>query len=158
MRLALFQPDIPQNLGAAVRLCACLGVPLEVIEPCAFPMSDRRLKRAAMDYDARAGTTLHPSWSAFLACPARGEGRMVLLTTRGETPYAGFAFTAGDTLLCGRESAGAPEAVHAAADARVRIPLRPGLRSLNVVVAAGMVLGEALRQTNGFPNPGSEPV
>ena len=158
MRLALFQPDIPQNLGAAVRLCACLGVPLEVIEPCAFPISDRRLKRAAMDYDAAAETISHPSWTAFLASPARREGRLVLLTTRADAPYTDFVFQAGDTLLCGRESAGAPEEVHAAAQARVRVPLKPGLRSLNLVTAAAMALGEALRQTNGFPKDAPDPV
>jgi tRNA (cytidine/uridine-2'-O-)-methyltransferase len=158
MRLALFQPDIPQNLGAAVRLCACLGVPLEVIEPCAFPLSDRRLKRAAMDYHAEAETIAHPSWAAFLDSPARREGRLVLLTTRARTSHLDFAFAAGDTLLVGRESAGAPEEAHAAAAASLRVPLKPGLRSLNVVVAAAIALGEALRQANGFPKDGPEPV
>ncbi len=150
MRLALFQPDIPQNLGAAIRLCACLGVFLDVIEPCAFPLSDRTLKRAALDYTDKAGLALHPSWEHFLAAAERREGRLVLFTTRAASPYADFAFRSGDTLLFGRESAGAPEEVHAAAEARLLIPLRPGLRSLNVVTAAAMALGEALRQTDGF--------
>ena len=151
MRLGLFQPDIPQNLGAALRLCACLGVRLEVIEPCAFPMSDKRLRRAALDYGPAAETELHASWSAFAASPARKAGRLVLLTTRAALPYADHRFGPEDTLLCGRESAGVPEAVHAAADVRVLVPMRPPLRSLNVVTAAAMVLGEALRQTGGFP-------
>jgi tRNA (cytidine/uridine-2'-O-)-methyltransferase len=150
MRLALFQPDIPQNLGAAIRLCACLGAGLDVIEPCAFPLSDRSLKRAALDYGPQAELTLHASWSEFLAAPARRSGRVVLFTTRAERPYVAFAFEAADTLLFGRESAGVPDEVHAAADARLVIPLRPGLRSLNVATAAAMALGEALRQTHGF--------
>jgi len=142
MRLALFQPDIPQNLGAALRLTACLGVWLEVIEPCAFPLSDRALRRAALDYGDKARVRLHPSWSAFRADCARGEGRLILFTTRSATPYHHFAFRPGDTLLMGRESAGAPEAVHAAAEARVCIPLVAGLRSLNVVTAAAIGLSE----------------
>ena len=150
MRLALFQPDIPQNLGAAIRLCACLGVFLDVIEPCAFPLSDRTLKRAALDYADRASIQLHRSWDDFRAEPERSAGRLVLFTTRAALPYTDFAFAPGDTLLFGRESAGAPEQVHAAAEARLLIPLRPGLRSLNVVNAAAMALGEALRQTAGF--------
>jgi tRNA (cytidine/uridine-2'-O-)-methyltransferase len=154
MRLALFQPDIPQNLGAAIRLCACLGVFLDVIEPCAFPLSDRTLKRAALDYSDRARITLHGCWEDFLDHPARAEGRLVLFTTRAALPYAGFAFAPGDTLLFGRESAGVREEVHAAAQARLVIPLQPGLRSLNVINAAAMGLGEALRQTDGFaPGP-----
>jgi tRNA (cytidine/uridine-2'-O-)-methyltransferase len=154
MRLALFQPDIPQNLGAAIRLCACLGVCLDVIEPCAFPMSDRGLKRAALDYGPLDAATLHPSWPAFAAAPERAAGRLVLFTTRAERSYVDFAFAPGDTLLFGRESAGAPEEVHAAAQARLVVPMRPGLRSLNVVTAAAMALGEALRQTGSFPRPG----
>ena len=151
MRLALFQPDIPQNLGAAVRLAACLGVALDVVEPCGFPLSDRKLQRTAMDYTARAETVLHPSWEAFLAAEARQEGRLVLFTTLGAAPLHDFDFWPGDTLLFGRESEGAPEAVHLAAGARLRIPLAPGARSLNLVAAAAIGLGEALRQVNGFP-------
>jgi len=155
MRLALFQPDIPQNLGAAIRLCACLGVFMDVIEPCAFPLSDRTLKRAALDYTDQARITLHRCWEDFLLAEARREGRLVLFTTRAAAPYSGFAFAPGDTLLFGRESAGVPDEVHAAAAARLSIPLRHGLRSLNVVTAAAMALGEALRQTGGFaPGPG----
>ena len=150
MRLALFQPDIPQNLGAAIRLTACLGVRLDVIGPCAFPLSDRTLKRAALDYGELAELKLHDSWRAFETDGARSEGRLVLFTTRAVASYASFAFEAGDTLLFGSESAGAPDDVHAAADARLLIPLVPGARSLNVVNAAAMALGEALRQTGGF--------
>jgi len=153
MRLALFQPDIPQNLGAAVRLCACLGIGLDVIEPCAFALSDRSLKRAALDYAPMAELTLHPSWPAFLSAPAREAGRLVLFTTRADTSYVDFSFGPDDTLLFGRESAGVPDEVHARADARLRIPMRPGLRSLNVASAAAMALGEALRQTRSFPDP-----
>ncbi len=150
MRLALFQPDIPQNVGAAVRLVACLGVFLDVIAPCAFPMSNRQLKRTALDYGSKATVELHDSWSAFLDAPARGLGRLVLFTTQADLPYVDYPFAADDTLLFGRESAGASAEVHAAADARLAIPLQPGLRSLNVISAAAMALGEALRQTQGF--------
>jgi tRNA (cytidine/uridine-2'-O-)-methyltransferase len=153
MRLGLFQPDIPQNLGAAIRLCACLGIMLDVIAPCAFPLSSRQLKRAALDYGDKAGVELHPSWTAFLQAPARREGRLVLFSTRAERSFLAYDFQPGDTLLFGRESAGAPAEVHAAADARLLIPLQPGLRSLNVVNAAALACGEALRQTNGFASP-----
>jgi tRNA (cytidine/uridine-2'-O-)-methyltransferase len=150
MRLAFFQPDIPQNLGAALRLGAALHIPIDVIEPCAFPLSDRSLKRAALDYGVAASVALHASWTVFLGRPERQDGRLVLFTTRGAEPYHRFAFAPGDTLLFGRESAGAPEEVHAAAQARLRIPLAPGMRSLNLITAAAMALGEALRQTEGF--------
>jgi tRNA (cytidine/uridine-2'-O-)-methyltransferase len=150
MRLALFQPDIPQNLGAAIRLCACLGIFLDVIEPCAFPLNDRALKRAALDYGERAGISRHISWAHFREDPARREGRLVLFTTKAAAPYTGFNFAPGDTLLFGQESAGVPDEVHGAAEARLVIPLQPGLRSLNVINAAAMGLGEALRQTQGF--------
>ena len=133
MRLALFQPDIPQNLGGAIRLCACLGVCLDVIEPCAFPLSDKSLKRAALDYGSIADVTRHDSWATFLDNPARVNGRLVLFTTKGAAPLHSFAFSRGDTLLMGRESAGVPGDVHAAADARLFIPIRPETRSLNVV-------------------------
>ena len=150
MRLALFQPDIPQNVGAAIRLAACMGVPLDLIEPCGFPLSDRSLKRAAMDYGAAADIVRHDSWAAFQA--ARGDGRLVLFTTGAAEPFHRFAFDPSDTLLFGRESAGAPEDVHAAADARLWIPIQPETRSLNVVTAAALALGEALRQTHGWPS------
>jgi tRNA (cytidine/uridine-2'-O-)-methyltransferase len=149
MRLALFEPDIPQNAGALLRLGACVGVAVDVIEPCGFLLDDRRLRRSGMDYLAAVELARHASWARFLA--ARPPGRIVLLTTRGDMPYHRFAFRADDTLLLGRESAGVPEEVHAIADARVRVPLRPGLRSLNVALAAAMVLGEALRQTELLP-------
>lgn len=151
MRLALFEPDIPQNTGTLLRLAACLGVGLDIIEPCGFLFDDRRLGRAAMDYLAKADYRRHASWTAFQSAQAAAGGRLVLLTTRARTPYTAFAFRPDDVLLLGRESSGVPPAVQAAAAARVVIPLRPGLRSLNVALAGAMVLGEALRQTGLFP-------
>ena len=147
MRLALYQPDIPQNTGTILRMAACLGVPVDLIEPAGFDMTDRALKRAGLGYLAHAEIGRHASFAAFDAERHRQGRRLVLLTTRGETAYTSFAFQARDTLLLGRESAGVPDAVHAGADARLRIPMQAGLRSLNVAVAAAMVLGEALRQT-----------
>lgn len=155
MRLALFQPDIPQNLGAVIRLSACFGVPLEVIQPCAFPLDDRSLKRAALDYGPLSHMVLRASWEAFWAAPERGEGRLVLFTTHAEAALHDAAFEAGDTLLFGRESAGVPSEVHAAADVRLRIPIRPETRSLNLATACAIALVEALRQTGGLPG-GSE--
>jgi tRNA (cytidine/uridine-2'-O-)-methyltransferase len=152
MRLALFQPDIPQNLGAAMRLAACLGVPLDVIEPCGFPLSDRALKRAAMDYAQIADVARHQSWTAFRTNSVIRKHRLVLFTTSGALTLHGFAFRPDDILLFGRESAGAPPEVHAAADARVLIPLAPGARSLNLVTAAAIGLAEALRQVKAFPS------
>jgi tRNA (cytidine/uridine-2'-O-)-methyltransferase len=151
MRLALFQPDIPQNVGAALRLGACLGVPVDVIEPCGFPLSDAGVRRAAMDYGALAELKRHASWADFLRSPERKAGRLLLFTTRGAQALHGFEFRTGDTLLFGRESSGAPEEAHEAADARLFIPLTPGARSLNLTVSAAIALSEALRQTNGFP-------
>ena len=153
MRLALFQPDIPQNLGAALRLGACLGVPVDVIEPCGFPLSDRAVRRAGLDYAARAEVERHAGWASFLAASRAEAARIVLFTTRGAEPFGAFAFEGGDTLLFGRESEGVPPEVHDAADARLFIPLATGARSLNVVSAAAMALAEALRQTDGFPKP-----
>jgi len=147
MRLALYQPDIPQNTGAMLRLGAALGVAVDIIEPCGFLLTDRGLKRAGMDYLKSAQMVRHASWAQFRA---GFSGRLLLLTTRGAMTYTDFAFQPGDTLLVGQESAGVPEEVHLAADARLVIPLRPGMRSLNVAQAAAMVLGEALRQTGGF--------
>lgn len=144
MRLALYQPDIPQNAGTILRLAACLDVAVDVIGPAGFDMSDRNLRRAGLDYLNHVEIVRHLSFAAFLA--AR-RGRLVLLTTAGDTAYTDFAFARDDVLLLGRESAGVPENVHALADARLRIPMREGLRSLNIAVAAAMVLGEALRQT-----------
>lgn len=150
MRLALFQPDIPQNLGAAIRLAACLGVALDVIEPCGFPLSDAAVRRVAMDYTGLVQVDRHASWTEFRNKSATYR-RTVLFTTRGATALHDFAFAPDDVLLFGRESVGAPDEVHAAADARVVIPLAPGARSLNVVTAATLALGEALRQINAFP-------
>jgi len=151
MRLALFQPDILQNLGAALRLGACLAAPVDVIEPCGFPLSDAGVRRAAMDYGALAEMSRHASWADFLAAPERRAGRLLLFTTKGAAPLHGFEFHSGDTLLFGRESSGAPPEVHAAAEARIFIPLAPGARSLNLTVSAAIALSEALRQTKGFP-------
>jgi tRNA (cytidine/uridine-2'-O-)-methyltransferase len=148
MRLALYQPDIPQNLGAFIRLAACMGTPLDIIEPCGFPVDDKRIRRAAMDYVDLARIRRHASWSAFQR--DRAEGRLVLLTTAGATALPDVRFRTDDILLLGRESAGVPAEVHEAADLRVRVPLQKGARSLNVAVAAAMVLSEALRQTDGY--------
>jgi tRNA (cytidine/uridine-2'-O-)-methyltransferase len=149
MRLALYQPDIPQNAGSLMRLCACLGVALDIIEPCGFLLTDRNFRRAGMDYAAQADIRRHESWGRFQE--TRTPGRLVLLTTKASQAYTGFDFAPSDTLLVGQESAGVPDDVHRDADARVLIPMRPGFRSLNVAQAAAMVLGEALRQTGGFP-------
>jgi tRNA (cytidine/uridine-2'-O-)-methyltransferase len=148
MRLALFEPDIPQNLGAFIRLAACLGASLDIIEPCGFPLDDKRIRRAAMDYVDLAKIVRHASWQAFRR--DRTPGRLVLLTTSGAQRFPDVAFRTDDTLLLGRESAGVPPEVHEAADVRLRIPLQKGARSLNVALAAAMVVSEALRQTSGF--------
>jgi tRNA (cytidine/uridine-2'-O-)-methyltransferase len=148
MRLALFEPDIPQNCGTILRLGACLGVAVYIIGPCGFLWDDKRLRRAGMDYLAGAEILRHESWKDF---ERQRRGRLLLLTTKAETSHLETAFETEDILLLGRESAGVPDSVHQAADHRLRIPLRAGLRSLNVALAAAMVLGEALRQTKGFP-------
>ena len=148
MKLALYEPDIPQNTGALLRLAACLATPVSIIEPCGFVLSDRRLRRAGMDYLDNVDLTRHESWDAFLSATS---GRLLLLTTRAATAYTQFAYQSGDTLLLGRESAGVPDDVHDAVDARILIPMAEGARSLNVAMAGAMVLGEALRQINGFP-------
>lgn len=157
MRLALYQPDIPQNCGALIRLTACLGVGLDIIEPCGFLLDDKRLKRAGLDYHAQASLRRHRSWTEFQASrqDAAGSGhlvtgRLLLLTTGGDRPYTDFAYAADDVLLLGRESAGVPVEVQEAADARLVIPVQPDCRSLNVTQAGAMALGEALRQTGGF--------
>ena len=150
MRLALYQPDIAQNTGTILRLAACLGVPVDVIGPAGFDLNDRALRRAGLDYLAQAEIVRHASFADFEAARRWLPSRLVLLTSRGDVPYTSFAFWPDDTLMLGRESAGVPDGVHQAVDARVRIPMRPGLRSLNVAVAAAMVLGEAVRQTGGF--------
>lgn len=153
MRIALYEPDIPQNAGALFRLAACLGVAADVIEPCGFVLDDRRLRRVAMDYGPLAEVVRHASWEAFRR--DRAPGRLVLLTTRADTFFSDFSFRPDDTLLLGRESAGVPSDVHDAADARLIVPMTPGARSLNVVTAAAIVLGEALRQTGGFTSIGN---
>jgi tRNA (cytidine/uridine-2'-O-)-methyltransferase len=152
LRLALFEPDIPQNTGALLRLAACFGVEVDVIEPCGFLLDDRRLKRAVLDYAADLVVCRHASWAAFLARRA-SQSRLILMTTSGTTPLHRFMFAADDTILLGRESAGVPEDVHRAAAARVVIPLRPGARSLNVALAGAVALAEGLRQTGSFPEP-----
>ena len=153
MRLALYQPDIPQNTGTMLRLAACLGVGVDVIGPAGFDMTDRALRRAGLDYLDHVSIARHLSFGAFE--DARGKAvaksRLVLLTTAGLIAHHAFAFQPGDTLLVGRGSAGVPDTVHAVADAQVRVPMRAGLRSLNVAVAAAIVLGEALRQTGQWP-------
>lgn len=151
MRLALYQPDIPQNTGAALRLAACFKVPVDIIEPCGFLIDDKRLRRSSMDYGAAAEVVRHMSWEAFLTgFRARADARLVLLSTAGAVNYTDFAFAPGDTLLLGRESHGVPPDIHARADARVRIPIAAEMRSLNVVVAAAVVLAESLRQQGVF--------
>jgi tRNA (cytidine/uridine-2'-O-)-methyltransferase len=151
LRLALYQPDIPQNAGTMLRMCACLGVTAVIVEPASFPVSDRAFRRAGMDYLEHVAVERHPSFAALEAW-REGEGRrLILLSTRAGTDYASFAFRADDIIMVGRESAGVPDAVHRAADMRLAVPMRPRLRSLNVAVAAAMVLGEALRQTAAFP-------
>ena len=144
MRIALFEPDQAGNVGTILRLAACLGVPVDVIEPCGFPWGDRALKRAGMDYAEMAAVTRHSDWEAF---EARLGGRLVLFTTAGALRLPEARFEAGDTLLFGSESRGAPSHVHARADLRVRIPQASGTRSLNIAVAAGIGLAEAVRQT-----------
>lgn len=164
VRLALYQPDIPQNAAALMRLGACLGVAVELIEPCGFVLGERRFRRAGMDYLEAVELTRHASWDAFEAW-RHGQGqqesqgkrkggeapRLLLLTTKGETPYCEFTFHCGDILLAGRESAGVPDQVRDAADAALCVPMREGMRSLNVALAMAMALGEGLRQTKRFP-------
>lgn len=146
--LALFQPDIPQNAGTMLRACACLGVRSAIVEPAGFPVSDRHFRRAGMDYLEHVDIARHVSFSAFEDWRKTSGRRLVLLTTQGATAYTDFSFRPDDILMVGRESAGAPPDVHAAANARIVVPIRPELRSLNVAVAAAMVLGEAIRQTS----------
>lgn len=148
MRLALYQPDIPQNLGAAIRLAACFGVALDVIEPCGFLLTDKSLKRAALDYGEYASIDRHPSFAAFRTSLA--GARLVLVETDGRDAHHRFAFAPTDVLILGRESAGSPPELYAAAAASVRIPMAAGLRSLNVVMAGAVVLAEAIRQTGGW--------
>lgn len=144
MRLALYQPDIPQNVGAAIRAAACFGAGMDVIEPCGFPLDSREVRRVAMDYGAAATPKAHSGWTGFLE--AAGTARLILLTTKADRTIWDFAFRPDDIILMGRESAGAPDEVHGRADARLRIPLAPEARSLNVAVAAAVALAEARRQ------------
>ena len=146
MRLALFQPDIAQNTGSILRLCACLGAEAHIVEPAGFPVSDRAFRRAGMDYLDHVAVVRHPSWTAFEGWRRERELRVVLFTTASSRSYLDETYTAADVLLFGRESAGVPDGVHAAADARVRIPMRPGMRSINLAMAAAMAAGEAMRQ------------
>jgi len=152
MVIALYEPDIPQNAGTILRLGACLGIPVHFIGPAGFPASDRAFRRAGLDYLDHVSLVNHVSFATFEDWRRAEDRRLVLLTTRAEGSYVDFGFRPDDVLMCGRESAGIPDHVHAAADARVRVPMRPELRSLNVAVSLAMVLGEALRQTKGFPN------
>lgn len=144
MRIALFQPDIAANTGTIIRLGACMGVAVDIIEPCGFPYGDAAMRRAGLDYMPKAQVTRHDSWQAFRVTL---QGRIILASTKAQTPYTSFAFRPDDTLLMGQETAGVPDAVHAAADAAVLIPMQGSTRSLNVALAAGMILGEMLRQT-----------
>jgi tRNA (cytidine/uridine-2'-O-)-methyltransferase len=151
MQIALYQPDIPQNTGTILRLAACFGVTAHIIEPAGFPVTDAAFRRAGMDYLDRASIVRHMSWQAFEAWRRAGGARLLLFTTAAGASHIDAAYRRDDILLFGRESAGVPEAVHRAADQRLTIPMLPGLRSLNVAVAVAMALGEALRQTDGFP-------
>jgi tRNA (cytidine/uridine-2'-O-)-methyltransferase len=147
MRIALYEPDIPQNTGTILRLAACLGAEAHIIEPAGFPVTDRAFRRAGMDYLDQVTITRHGSWDDFDSWRRRGGARLILFTTRASVSYLDHAYRDDDVLLFGRESAGVPDRVHDAADARLIIPIQPGLRSLNVAVACAMVLGEAMRQT-----------
>ena len=146
MRLVLYQPEIAQNVGAAIRAAACFGAGIDIVEPCGFPADAKGLRRAALDYGALAPPVLHPGWTAFAASPARRAGRLVLLTTKAETPIWDFAFRPGDLVMAGQESAGVPDDVRAACDASVKIPITPEARSLNLATAAAIALAEATRQ------------
>ena len=150
MRIALYQPDIPQNTGTILRLCACMGIEAHIIQPAGFPSSDRAFRRAGMDYLDTVAIVRHSSWQTFEAWRRAEKRRLLLFTTAASQSYIDCAYRPGDVLLFGRESAGVPEQVHDAADARLRIPMQPGLRSLNVALAAAMAAGEALRQTGGI--------
>jgi tRNA (cytidine/uridine-2'-O-)-methyltransferase len=153
MRIALYQPDIPQNTGTILRLAACLGIEAHLIEPAGFPTSDRHFRRSGMDYLDRVDIKRHTSWTEFDAWRRNEKLRLVLFSTSAALPYLDYRFQPADILLFGRESAGVPDAVHQAADASLLIPMRKDLRSINVAMAVAMAAGEALRQTDGFPAP-----
>ena len=150
VQLALYQPDIPQNLGSAIRLCACLDTPLDVIEPCGFPWNDRKIRQSGMDYMDAITINRHSSWDRFFE-NYHGKQRIILMTTKSPHNFTEFTFQPDDILLAGRESSGVPDDIHACADGRVIVPLKPGLRSFNIINASAMILSEALRQTDGFP-------
>lgn len=151
LRLALYQPDIPQNAGTMIRMAACLGVAIDIVEPASFDVSDRNFRRSGMDYLERAAVMRHDSFKAFDAWRRQNGWRLILAETDGATPHTAFAFQPGDIVMVGRESAGVLPEVYEAADASVHVPMRHGLRSLNVALAAAIVLGEALRQVEGYP-------
>jgi tRNA (cytidine/uridine-2'-O-)-methyltransferase len=146
MRIALYEPDIPQNTGTILRLCACLGVEAHIIEPAGFPTSDRAFRRSGMDYLDQVEIIRHASWTAFECWRREVRARLILFTTRASLSYLDHAYRVDDILLFGRESSGVPNVVHEAADTRVLVPMRKGLRSLNVAMVAAMAVGEALRQ------------
>lgn len=154
MNIALFQPDMAANAAAAIRLAACFGLPISIIEPMGFVWDDKKLRRVGLDYLDGARIKRWPSFGAFDQARRESCSRLVLLTTQADQPHHRVAYRADDILLGGRESAGVPGEVHEAADLRVCLPMAPGLRSLNLVTALSMVLGEALRQTDGFPSTG----
>ncbi len=151
IRLALYQPDIAQNTGTILRLAACLGLAVDIVEPAGFPVSDKSFRRSGMDYLDHVAWTRHDDFAAFQRWRTTESRRLVLMTTRAALPYADFAFLPGDVVMAGRESAGVPDDVHEAADARILIPMQPAMRSLNVAVSVAMVAGEALRQLGSFP-------
>ena len=150
LEIALYQPDIAPNAATILRMCACFGITCRIIEPAGFVLTDSAFRRAGMDYLDRAALVSEPSWPAFRQSTA--GRRSVLLTTRSTLPYTEFAFRPDDVILMGRESSGVPAAVHAAVEARLTIPMRQGLRSLNIAMACAMVTGEALRQLRSFPH------
>lgn len=151
MELALYQPDIPQNAGTLIRLCACLGIKIHIIEPCGFVFATSGFRRASLDYAEFANIHHHVSWRQFNRWRKKEKGRLVLLSTKALTPYTSFVFRKKDIVMVGRETAGVPKVVFESCEIRLRIPMRSGLRSLNVATAAAMVIGEGLRQTNSFP-------
>lgn len=156
VKVILFQPDIAANVGAVLRLGACMNIPIEIIEPCGFPFDMRQIRRVALDYIDHVKLHRHVSWEAFHANAMERDGRLILLSTRGKVRYDQFAFLPADMLLFGRESAGVPDAVYEAADAVLRIPLAREMRSLNVASAAAIAVGEALRQTGLLPGDENE--
>jgi len=152
MRLAIFQPDIPQNTGTLLRLAACMGIGVDIIEPCGFVLDDKRMRRSGMDYLHRVDLIRHNSWTSFQEKRQEQGTRLILLSTKAAHIYTEFTYQENDTLLLGRESEGVPQDVHDSADERLIIPMAEGMRSLNVAISGAMVLGEGLRQTGGFPS------